>query len=560
MSSQNQVLEAVKLAQAEQSKADALLAILDDPVQYNRDLMGLKIAPHDGPEPYIDLSPNSAWRTTDRFLYEPNMGRGKVILEPRGCGKTYSTSLPYVCRRIAANPNVTILLGGEKGDEVEKRSLWCRTRIENMEVGGYGPFVDKERWSKGVWTVLRSAGRGGQDTITVGSPDRPGTSQHQGVQILDDPVGDWTAESVARGERGIRWFKELHNQAMKGTDQIIFDTVYPGHNIITWIVNDKEGGFSGEPYGCGELHRGRLFDVLVIRARDRDGKIVFPYWDDIYLQAKREVLGPEIFDMQYMLKFLEAGDLVFQNTWFHKKEKFPVIHDGGPDNGKPVHARTYLLSDTATSTGNVRHTSISCLLVVAKTSDDHAWILDARAGKLGWDKVSDEIVNLCVFWKNRGFPIERIPYENTGPSKTLPTSVCRTAKARGLNEYEFRRLFLPFPRTRDIHADIQMHRNPVSQGRLHFGEFVPDGVFRIDRTGMPQGTMGMEYMRYTFGSLGSYDCLRAAADIWGTDGVGNIIFRPPMKRAGKKTYKLDNQWGRIKEFYDRMQGASEGND
>lgn len=527
----------IQLALKERKRRTDLDAALRDPVRYNRDLMGLNVAPIEPGIPWLNLDPVSWSGTTNRFLDEPYCGKVKVILEPRGCGKSYSIAVPRVCRRIIQDPSITILLGGENADEVKKRSLWCRTRLENMERMGYGPFRT-DRWATLTWTVQRPGGTGGQDTVTVGSPDRPGTSQHQKLQVLDDPVGEWTAKSRARGLDGIKWWQELVNQAMKGTEVWIFDTIYPGENLITWIIRTKEKGLDLQPYGCGEVHRGKYYDVLVIRATDKAGEVNYPFWDKEYLEFKLANTTKENYDCQFMLNMVDEGDLVFESTWFTDNEP------------RPEHpTRVYLLNDTATSVGRVKHTSMSCLLVVAKTPDDHAWILDGNAGKLGWDRVVDTIVDYIVKWDKEGYPIERIPYENTGPAKALPKSVQDCALARGLNGQRIRSLFVPIPRDADKTARIQRHRTPVSRGKLHFCKGFPRHIFHVDGDGMPQGIMGRQYMEYTYGADQPWDCIDAAADIWGYYLNGHIIFRPP--KAAKKSelqnpkesrWHIDNVW------------------
>ncbi len=541
MSNQNQDLSltkhAVDLAVARQEHLVSLQEALKDPVRYNRDLMGLNVSPIEPGIPWLDLNPDSWSGTTNRFLDEPYNGKVKVILEPRGCGKSYSIAVPRVCRRIIKDPSITILLGGENADEVKKRSLWCQTRLEGMERMGYGPFKTG-RWSALTWTVNRKGGIGGQDTVTVGSPDRPGTSQHQKLQVLDDPVGEWTAKSRARGLDGIRWWQELVNQAMKGTEVWIFDTIYPGENLITWIIRSKEKGLNLQPYGCGEVHRGKYYDVLVIRAKDRAGKIVFPFWDQEYLDFKLNNTTQENFDCQFMLNMVDEGDLVFRSEWFTA------------DEPRPSHpTKVYLLNDTATSVGRIKHTSMSCLLVVAKTPDNHAWVLDGNAGKLGWDVVVDTIVDFIVKWEKEGYPIARIPYENTGPAKTLPKSVQDCALARGLNGRRIRALFVPIPRDADKTARIQRHRTPVSRGKLHFCKGFPRHIFHLDKDEMPQGVMGRQYMEYTYGADQPWDCIDAAADIWGYFGEGHRIFEPPKalkkdRRANEELPECDlaNVW------------------
>jgi hypothetical protein len=544
---------AIGLALKEQKRLSDLQSALKDPVRYNRDLMGRNIKPTRPGIPWLDLEPESWSGTINRFLDEPYTGKRKVVLAPRGCGKSYSIAVPRICKRIIEDPDITILLGGENAIEVEKRSLWCQARLMAMDEMGYGPFQSK-RWPKLAWTVNRPSGLGGQDTVTVGSPDRPGTSQHQMLQVLDDPVGEWTAKSIARGEDGIKWWQELVNQAMEGTEVWIFDTIYPGRNLITYILREKEKGFPNfVPYGRGEMHRGKGYDILVLRAMDRVGNVNFPFWSKEYLADKLEQTTKENFDCQFMLNMVDVGDLVFESQWFSADEPLPE---------HPT--RVMLLNDTATSVGRVKHTSMSCLLVVAKTPDDHAWVLDGNAGKLGWDKVVDTIVDFIVKWEKEGYPIERIPYENTGPAKALPKSVQDCAIARGLNGQRIRSLFVPIPRDADKTARIQRHRTPVSRGKLHFCKGFPRHIFHIDGDGMPQGIMGRQYIEYTYGADQPWDCIDAAADIWGYYLNGHVIFTPPkakkkstLQNPEKPWWHEDNVWDYLLKKYP-AQRAREG--
>jgi hypothetical protein len=536
-------LQILSEAAAIQAREAELQARLDDPIAFHRDLMHLSLENRHNGAAWLDLDPRSGYVTMQHFIEEPFRGRGKMILASRGCGKTHSIALPYVAKRILLNHSLKVLLGGERAVEVVKRSLWLRTRMEELDED-YGPLIDVDRWSVNQWTIRRPGGRGLQDTVTVGSPDIPGTSQHWGLGVFDDPVGKWTAESAARGKRGIEWFKEVYNQALEGSEIIIFDTLWAGENILTWIIKKLEGGIRLEPYERGYLHRGRHFDILVIRDRDEEGNPIFPCQPDNYLAMKEEVIGPEMYRSQYGNFMLELGDLTFDSA--------PLIEGEDPPDDN---MRIYIMTDTATSTGRTKHTSISALFAVGKTPNGHAWMLGGAAGKLGWDRVPEAVIDLVERWKP-----ERIIYEDTGPAKTLPKTVQETANAMGKNGKRIRRLFFPIPRTADKHARIQAIRPHVMAGKLHFAKTFPTSIFRVDKRGMFRGTLGEEFSNYTFGSDGSYDCLDAIADVWGYYGSGIEIFRPPKgkKKPIKPPKNTEGAWAYIQNFYDKRARRSDG--
>jgi hypothetical protein len=127
---------------------------------------------------------------------------------------------------------------------------------------------------------------------------------------------------------------------------------------------------------------------------------------------------------------------------------------------------------------------------------------------------------------------------------------CGNAQRKGKGNF-IRRLTYGVARTTDKHHRIQSLIPHCEAGRFHVARSFPPQLYRIDDRGVLRGTLGEQIASYTYGADESYDCLDAAADIWGYDGVGQVIFKSPTYKQKEKTLDWANPWDYLKDWYDK---------
>ena len=318
-------------------------------------------------------------------------------------------------------------------------------------------------------------------------------------------------------EAGVEWYKRLGAQQTKGTMTWIVGTFRAGWNIYRYILERMEGGLRLKKVARGcHLHEGRYFDILVCRATDENDEVVFPCYDEKFLAGRKVHTGKAQFKTQYDLLLPGTEDTVFTSD---------SVKWGEPPENLPV--RTYVLTDTATSAGKARHTSMSAIAAVSKTPDNQAYVREMKMGIIAPERVPGIILDL---WKAWG--AEKIVYEAAPGAQAYMSGVRAEAKARAIPLDVIHRMFKELPRPSDKFYRIQSFLVPRTElGHLHFSldkTKIKRDILRLDEENRLQGLLGREFETYFYGADGSWDGLDVLSDIWGEDKFSTEIFKPPL--------------------------------
>ncbi len=519
LTSQRQILEQVLMFQEE---AKARYALLEDYTTLARDVFNLAVEPHVEGIPWFPFDDEKwPYRMMAEHLERDN-GKDKGLFAVRGVGKSV-LALMLQGKKILKDHNHTLRIGSEAKTEVVKRSLWIRDQLTRLE-DEYGPFREGGgEWGKGRFTIKRPASGVLDETVTLTSPDSPGTGAHPRAFLIDDGVGDISEQSQAKMTGGVDWYKRLGSQELAGTETWMVGTFRLGWNIYKYVIEVIEGGLRLRKVARGcYLHEGKQFDIMVCRDIDENGEPVFPFHSDAYLETKKKRIGKAQYKTQFSL--LLPGE---EDTTFNADS----VKWGEPPEDTPL--RTYILTDTATSTGKTRHTSMSAIAAVSKTPDNQAYVREIRMGKIAPERVPEVILHLWKEWK-----AEKIVYENTGPAEAYMVGVRQLMKAQAIPVDVINKAFRVVGRPSDKHYRIQSFLAPHTDlGHLHFSRKIPADILRVDEENRLQGVHGREFENYYYGADGSWDGLDMEADIWGVDSYGVDIFRPPL--ATKKNKRTE---------------------
>ena len=512
----NREYEVMRAVVEKQERDAALYALLDNYTTLAHDVLGLAVEEHVPGVPWFPFDEEKwPYRLMAEHLERDN-GKDKGLFCTRGTGKSV-LSLMLQSKLILKDHNHTLRIGSEAKTEVVKRSIWVRDQLTRLEPE-YGPFRGSGEWGKDRFTVIRSGGGVLDETVTLTSPDSPGTGAHPRAFLIDDGVGDISEQSQAKMTAGVDWYKRLGSQELEGTTTWVVGTFRLGWNIYRYIIERIEGGLHlvRVARGC-YLHEGKTFDILVCHDIDENGEPVFPFQSKKYLETKKKRIGETQYKTQFSLLLPGAEDTTFNAD--------SVKWNEPPEN---VALRTYILTDTATSTGKARHTSMSAMIAVSKTPDNQAYVREMKMGKIAPERVPGIILDL---WKEWG--AEKIVYEAAPGAQAYMSGVRAEAKARAIPVDIIHKMFKELPRPADKYYRIQSYLAPhTDMGHLHFCKGVKKDILRVNEDGRLEGLLGREFGTYFYGADGSWDGLDVLADIWGEDKYSAEIFKPPL--ASKK--------------------------
>ena len=512
---QRAILEGVVAFQeAEQAKYEAL----DDYTALAK-TFGLATEPHHPGIPWFDFEDDKwPYRRMAEHLDVDN-GKDKCLFAIRGIGKSV-LALMLQGKYILKDHLHTLRIGSEAKLEVVKRSIWMRDQLVRLEPE-YGPFRGTGEWGKERFTIIRQAGGVLDETVTLTSPDSPGTGAHPRSFLIDDGVGDIAEQSIAKMEAGVDWFKRLGSQELAGTRTWVVGTFRMGWNIYRYILENIEKGLRLRTVGRGvQLHEGKQFDIMVVRDKDENGELVFPGMDEKYLDNKRIRVGEAQYKTQFQMMLPGDVDTTFNSDSF--------VWASPPPKDTPL--RTYIFTDTATSTGKTKHTSMSAIAAISKAPDGKAYVREMHMGKMSPDKVPDLIVRLFLRWN-----AEKVVYENTGPAAAYMSAVRKYAEAQGIPKSRIHGMFKVVGRPSDKHYRIQSYLAPhCDQHDLCICKTVAKSVIHVGEDNRMEGLLGSSAEDYRYGAGGSWDGLDLLADVFGEDGAGNVIFKPPHEKANPR--------------------------
>jgi len=222
--------EIMRAAVAQQERDKALYALLDDYTTLARDVLGLAVEPHVPGIPWFPFKDEKwPYRLMAEHLERDN-GKDKGLFCTRGTGKSV-LSLMLQSKYIIKDRNHTLRIGSESKVEVVKRSLWLRDQFTRLEEE-FGPFREGGgEWGKGRFTVKRTGAGVLDETVTLTSPESPGTGAHPRKFLIDDGVGDVAEQSQAKMTAGVDWYKRLGSQELAGTETWVVGTFRLGWNI-----------------------------------------------------------------------------------------------------------------------------------------------------------------------------------------------------------------------------------------------------------------------------------------------------------------------------------------
>ncbi|MBL0320660.1 MAG: hypothetical protein IPP74_15405 [Alphaproteobacteria bacterium] len=209
---------------------------------------------------------------------ENNWGKPKLILLPRGTGKSGAISIPLPAYKLAKyKKNLTLVCNAVESDAADMAASSAQIISHTELYKACFPNVKpSDYWGKGGYFVEGEARR---RNANIGSYGVRGnvTGSHVDTIIADDLISSKTAHSMAEVEQAERFLVELTNCLDPGGDFFGIGT--------RWFYDD----FYGKLINGEIVPRGGQLQVLKLGVYDKDGEIIFPKRTYVDLGTAKQV-------------------------------------------------------------------------------------------------------------------------------------------------------------------------------------------------------------------------------------------------------------------------------
>lgn len=293
----------------------------------------------------------------------------RMVLMPRGTGKSTLISQAYVLQRICQDPNIAILIANEKLENAQSFLSAIKYQFEQNDLfrALFPELIhadtQKAKWNETEINVPRSTGRK-EPTIRCTGVGAALASQHPDLIIVDDMLSREAAENARVGGGHItgainRWVAQLQpllNPGYKPFPEIVFLGT-------RWFRGDSYE-YVEEAFGYGQPRRTYVLGVKLPNGETQSlpvhvkGDIVVftrqaiehgrPSWPerpgyDIESLAKLRLTDPQLYAANYQNDPSDDVTATFKEAWLQYYQWSSEDQVQCTDHtGKP---RSYLLAD-----------------------------------------------------------------------------------------------------------------------------------------------------------------------------------------------------------------------
>lgn len=365
----------------------------------------------------------------------------RLILMPRGTGKSTLVAQAYVLQRICQDPNIAILIANEKLENAQTFLTAIKHQfVQNELFRALFPELIHEDFNAAKWN---------ESEINVGSgskqfPDLKGrttgrkeptvrcqgvgaalASQHPDLIIVDDMLSREAAENAKRGDGQIvkainRWINQLENLLNNGYKPFP-EIIFLG---TRWFRGDSYEHVE-EAFGYGQgketFHLGfhlpngdtqslpvhRKGDLVIfVRQVIEDGRATWPERPgfDIESLAKKRLTDPELFAANLMNAPSDEVTAVFKESWLTYYDWVDETQvrfiDGEGKTHSPMLTdldRKVFVDPGGFKKGNKGDRSRGAILVTGSTIGETPsnLLLEAWSEKAQYLTVAKKVVDLC---------------------------------------------------------------------------------------------------------------------------------------------------------------------
>ena len=367
----------------------------------------------------------------------------RMILMPRGTGKSTLISQAYVLQRICQDPNIAILIANEKLENAQTFLTAIKHQIEQNELfrALYPEIIPPDtksiKWNESEIVIPRTTGRK-ESTIKCQGVGAALASMHPDLIIVDDMLSREAAENARMGGGHItgainRWVAQLQpllNHGYKPFPEILFlGTRWFRGDSYEYVEEAFGYGQERRTFSLGlKLPNGEIqsLDVhrrgdLVIFSRQaiENGRAAWPERPgyDVESLAKIRLTDPQLYAANYQNDPSDEVTATFKESWLQyydwvSDSQVRYLDQGGKE-------KTQLVSDLdvlvmvdpggfgrGTKKGSDR--SRAGVVVTGTTTGDDPLhlLLDAFSDKVPYTAVAEKILAMATRYAPRRIHVE----------------------------------------------------------------------------------------------------------------------------------------------------------
>ena len=241
-----------------------------------------------------------------RFLEKT--GKWKLLLAPRGHGKTTIVNLIYLAWLIANNPKLHILVVSHSKQQAEEFSLSIRRVFEREDIQEDFGIEPSTPWRANSWTLRGS--RANKPTLRVVGVMGKMTGWRGDIIIFDDVLEITAVANEEKRKKIVNWINSEVLFALNPSDNQKVIVVGTRKHIDDWY---------------GELIKKPHYDVRIDKAIRANGTLL---WPDVYnkqvLDDIKENQGSIYFSQEMMNEPTPPEGLDFKVEWLKYYEHLPL--------------------------------------------------------------------------------------------------------------------------------------------------------------------------------------------------------------------------------------------
>jgi len=242
----------------------------------------------------------------------PDLDKKFLLLWPRGCAKSESTSINYVSWLIGNNPDIHVDIVTKTATLAEDilTALMTRFETDDAYIGIFGELKPKpaRKWTSSEIIVKRSEisknptlkATGLMGAITGGRSD---------LIICDDLIDEENVRTTGQIDKTLTWFQK-----------VLYPTLYPWGGVIV----------IGTRWHYADLYSYLLpmwkHDVksAIIKEEGKPDQALWPeYWSLDKLKERQEAIGSIYFNCQYMNDPTGMEGDLLRSEWLHSYDNLP---------------------------------------------------------------------------------------------------------------------------------------------------------------------------------------------------------------------------------------------
>lgn len=326
----------------------------------------------------------------------------KLGLAPRDHLKTSCWTIADCVRRVAADPNIRILLGNETATNASHMLRRIEAVFERNNIFQWlfpdliQDFNKAKKWSETEMLVPRSQDHP-ESTIEVIGVGGAVVSRHFNLIKLDDLVGKEASESEEVMRKTISWYQYCESLLVHPDDEIhLYGTRWGYHDVYSWAEEN-------EPY----------LDKFFRNAEDNN----YPngcLWPERFnlevLERIKKKMGTFKYSCQYLNNPYDPEGMSFKASDL----RYYKLEDGEckPELGGSLplaKMRKFMRVDPAISEKD--HAARTAIVVDAVDSLNRKFLLEVFAERCNPKKMFDVIFDLYRKWDCESCGVENVAYQ-----------------------------------------------------------------------------------------------------------------------------------------------------